>query len=206
MVNFAINQYPSTMSFIDKILSVFKNSNGTASRSTEAQPNPFKIHTSINIEGTCFSTDFKTFYLIDNGNIIDFPLDTPSGLVIGEIFGRLTFAAQVRNTTIPSGQTLPQLLQQKSEEAAVAVDTLSLSLANGRWTVQYFPKEKILAVMGATDLDAFFEGEEKDPEKITPKIGLVPTKSTIKIFNRGTEIVVNGTGISTSGFNKEVAL
>ena len=200
------------MSFIDRFLSIFRGGdNGPTSRNINTaatSTDPFKIHTAVRIDGMTYSSDLKTFFLIDSGKLITFPLDTPSGLVIGNVFGRLTFAAQIRTELSASERSIspPPLLASSDSQnlAAAAEDRLVLTLENANWSPQFFPDENTIGLIGVTDLDAFFKTEDPKPGDLNLKLGLIPTGKTIKIFNDGTSIVVTGQNISTKGFEVPV--
>ncbi len=197
------------MSFIDRFLSIFRgnSANGTTERSSRnlaTTTDPFKIHTAVRIDAMTFSTDLKTFHLIDSGKLVSFPLDTPSGLVIGSVFGRLTFAAQVRSNLSAAERNIapPPLLAESDAQslAAAAEDRLLLTLENANWSPQYFPDENTIGLIGAVDIDVFFKTEDPDIGGVKEKLGFVPTNKTIKIFNNGNEIVVTGQNIASKGF------
>ena len=202
------------MSFIDRLLSIFRGpENGTATtrsvNATATSTDPFKIHTAVRIDGMTYSTDLKTFFLIDSGKLISFPLDTPSGLVIGNVFGRLTFAAQVRSELSAAERNVspPPILAAAGDQnnvAAAAEDRLVLPLEDANWSPQFFPDENTIGLVGVTDLDAFFKSEDPKPGNLQLKLGLIPTGKTIKIANNGNEIIVTGQNISTKGFEVEV--
>ena len=211
------------MSFLDRILSLFKtrsNDSNVSSRSIEpaaqntssvATNQPFKIHTIVRLDGMTFSTDYKTFYLIDAGRLIEFPLDTSSGLIIGELFGVLTFAARVRpaegaSEDDSSDNTIPTFIQNGETAAAAAEIKLVLPVEKGTFAPQFIPTEKTISIMGAGELDPFIDGG--DPEDISPRIILIRTSGnriTMKFneLDKNIEIVTSNVFESNEKQNKE---
>lgn len=156
---------------------------------TSTSVNPFKVHTAVRIDGMALSSDFKDFYLIDSGKLITFPMDTSSGLVIGEIFGRLSFAAQLRSSgngqatpeetsnDDPSETTEDEVVIRAVSASAVGSNNVILPTKNTVWSVQYVPSDRVFSIIGATDLDAFIKGgnPDKKPEDVNPIILIVNT-------------------------------
>ena len=206
------------MSFIDRILSIFRGSNGTTSHTTTATArtttdssatnNPYKIHTVVRIDALSFSNDYRTLYLIDAGKLVTFPLDTPSGLIIGTLLGRLTFAAQLRQEPVsltddgtPEMKFLKSAIQPQSPqrfaaaspnaaEATTAAET-QFKLEFGKapvWAPHYLPEEDVLAIVGMSDVVGVFQGT---PDAEIPEVLPLPSKDNlIKIFLRDKELLI----------------
>ena len=141
-------------------------------------PAPFKVHTAIRIDAMTLSPDLRTFYLIDAGKLIDFPLDTSSGLVIGEVFGRLSFAAQMRSSANGSAASAPlsePALVKTVTAGLAAENSVDLPVENSVWSVQYIPQTKVFSIVGAVDLDFYINRDttDKSPEDIKPKSVIV---------------------------------
>ena len=208
------------MSFIDRILSLFSGSNNGTSTlerttderaimdrsTTSAASSPYKIHTAIRIDGMSISNDFKDFYLIDAGKLITFPLDTPSGLIIGNLLGSLTFAAQIRTAKVatidddgtPESKFLKSATQPSFAAAAPSTDALT-SAAETRfelelgdmpvWAPHILVDDGILAIIGMTDLGGVFKDVPSEDD--LPKVLPLPLKDNlIKIFKRDRDILI----------------
>ena len=215
------------MSFFDRILSLFKTSSNGTSRGTQTTlttqnttavaNEPFIIHTVVRIDGMAFSLDLKNFFLIDSGRLITFPLDTPSGLIIGELFGVITFAAQQRPiegaAASDSGDqpmaAKPQFIAEGETAAAAAEEKVVLPVKNSIFSSQYILNERALSIMGTSDIDAWLEADPNgEPPEVSPKSVLVRIKDnrvTIKFKEEEGVLEVIGGNIfeSENQRNKE---
>ena len=159
-------------------------------------PAPFKVHTALRIDAMALSPDLKTFYLIDAGRLIDFPLDTSSGLVIGEVFGRLSFAAQLRSSVNGSSAAAPinepALVKAVAAELA-AESSVELPTENSIWSIQYIPTTKVFSIVGSVDIDFYInkDNTDKTPADIKPKTVIVEAPGNriiLRYLNSGFKI------------------
>lgn len=199
------------MSIIDRILALLKgsngsvNSNGATTMSTNTTPannNPYTIHVSIRIDAMALSNDYKSLFLIDAGKLITFPLDTPSGLIIGTLSNKLTFAYQKNNTSVgalkddgtPESQFIIRATQSYGTNN---LDTENLTETRFELPLEetpayapfYFPSEKVIAIMGMGDIGGFFE-EVPDKEDVIDVLPIPTKDNVIKIFRRDGDILI----------------
>lgn len=106
------------------------------------------------------STDLSKLYLIDNGKLVTFSLDTPNGLTIGLLEGQL---AVVTKQDPPSGSSGPvagptvedegALISVGSRTAAAKKKDLRFELEErNQYSVTFNSANQAMGIIGATDI------------------------------------------------------
>ncbi len=95
------------------------------------------------VNTVAFSTDMRTFFLIDEGRAFSFPLDSDTGVYIGVLKGQITAVSTI---------------ESDSSSTEKRGKVLKLTTAGAQWTVFYNRRSQSLAIIGATDIDSSLIG------------------------------------------------
>lgn len=182
------------MTWFEKILQVFKSKNKPSVELPDKVPTRGKLpkdtepikdipvtkvrikYLSKMLNSITLSSDMKMIYLIDNHRAIEFSLETDEGVIIGEMQGQLAVVSAIGSTG-----------DDRTKERRV-ISAKKLPLKNTQWTMSFNGGSKIMAIIGATDIDIGIADQDDNP--VCKQYTFNLKMNYLKIRRTATELLV----------------